>query len=549
VDPRSDIFSFGVVLYELLTGRRPFEGDTVTAVMLAVCRADPPPLDATAYVSRLVARCLRKNPDERFQNVAALRAAIEKAITSVTREEPSIAVLPFVMTEAGPESDYFGEGLTDDIINALCGISGLRVIARTSTFAFKNKVQDVRSIAESLNVDHVLEGSVRKAGNRIRVNTRLIAAHDGAQLWSKRFDRDLIDVFAIQDEISNAIANELQVSLAPRRVVTAPTAHFAAYESVLQGRYHFSRFEPAAQAMAQTCFERAVAIDPSYAAAHIGVALIHWGQMVVGMGDPRESMRKAVGAAREALRLDPGESEGHHILGSYYALNDFDWGKAEHHFDRALELNPRSSSAYHCKAIYLLNPLGRLEEALECYDQALDIDPLSLTHLVNRGLVLESLHMEKEETEVLERLNEVDPTFVGGQWSLVRLRVRQGRISEALALAERLVRTAGRWGMTLAALGAAYAGAGMVDEAQAVIDEFGLEHNRQSRAFYSLLIAAALDDRDQAFRWFEESLEHRDPILLSFFWTTVFDKMRGDPRFTALLRRLKIPDRKLVSAI
>jgi serine/threonine protein kinase/Tfp pilus assembly protein PilF len=543
VDARSDIFSFGVVLYELLAGRRPFAGETMNAVLSAVRESEPAPLEASPEVTRLVARCLRKSPSERFQSMDELLPVLEKATASLTRTEPSVAVLPFVMTGAGADSEYFSEGLAEDIINALAGVSGLKVTARTSSFAFKDKVQDIRGIAEALGVDHVLEGSVRTSGNRIRVNTQLISARDGSQLWSKRYDRELIDVFIIQDEISNAIAYELKVSLTPQQLVKAPTAHFAAYEAVLQGRYHFLRFDPADQAKALAHFERAVAIDPGYAAAHIGVALNHWGQMVVGMADPRQAMQRSIEAVREALRLDPANSEGHHMLASYYALNDFDWVKAEHHFDRALELNPHSLWAYHSKTIYLLLPLGRLEEAVESQDRALAIDPLAPAVLANLAIALESLHREEAEAQVIDRLIQMDPNFVGGQWTLVRLRARQGRFAEAIELAERLVHTAGRWGMTLGALGAAYAAAGRVDAARQVIAELGLDHNRESRAFYSCLIAAALDDRDAAFRWAAQSIEHRDPIMLSFLWSSSFDALRDDPRFQDLLRALKIEDR------
>jgi TolB-like protein/Tfp pilus assembly protein PilF len=548
VDARSDIFSFGVVLYELIGGRRPFTGKTIHAVMSAIRESEPAPLEASLDVARLVARCLRKSPDQRFQSMSELRPVLERATASLTRKEPSVAVLPFVVTGAGKESEYLSEGLAEDIITALAAVSGLKVIARTSSFAFKDKAQDIRGIAEALGVDHVLEGSVRTAGNRIRVNTQLISGRDGAQLWSQRYDRDLIDIFTIQDEISNAIANELQVSLTTLKLVKAPTIHFAAYEEALQGRYHFLRFDPIDQAKALAHFEKAVSIDPAYAAAHIGIALNHWGQMVVGMADPRQAMQRSVDAAREALRLDPENADGHHILASYYALHDFDWVKAERHFHRALELNPNSLWAWHCKTIYLLLPLGRLEEAVESQDRALAIDPLTPAVLANLAIALECLRREQEEAQVLGRLIQLDPHFVGGQWSLARLRIRQGRIAEAVDLAERLVLAAGRWGMTLGALGAAYAADGKVEAARQVIAELGLDHNRESRAFYSFLIAAALDDRDAAFRWAAESIEHRDPIMLSFLWSSSFDALRDDPRFADLLKTLKIEDRRLASA-
>jgi tetratricopeptide (TPR) repeat protein len=265
--------------------------------------------------------------------------------------------------------------------------------------------------------------------------------------------------------------------------------------------------------------------------------------MVVGMADPRQAMQRSVVATREALRLDPASSEGHHILASYYAVNDFDWVKSEYHFDRALELNPHSLWAYHSKTIYLLLPLGRREEAVESQHRALAIDPLTPAVLANLAIALEGLHREEEEGQVIDRLNQLDPNFVGGQWVLVRFRIRQGRVAEAVELAERLVQTAGRWGMTLGALGAAYAAAGRLNEARGVIAELGLDHNRESRAFYSFLIAAALDDRDEAFRWAAESFEHRDPIMLSFLWGSSFDKLRDDPRFRDLLKMLKMEDR------
>jgi len=540
VDARSDIFAFGAVLYELVAGRRAFAAETLGATLLAVRENEPEPLEASPEVARIVARCLRKAADERFQSAAELRLALEKAATGLARKTPCVAVLPFAMASADAEDEYFSDGLTEDIIHALSGVAGLKVIARTSTFAFKQRVQDIRGIAATLGADHVLEGGVRMAGNRIRITAQLIAAHDGTQLWSKRYDRDLHDIFLIQDEISNAIATELKVSLTRQTLVKAPTEHLDAYQEVLRGRHHFYRFNPEDQAKALACFEKAVAIDADYAAAHIGIALYHWGQMIVGMADPREAMTRSAAAAREALRLDPSSSEAHHILGACFATHEFAWGQAERYLRRALALNPNSLDATHCYTHYCLGPLGRMEEALEAQDLALAQDPLSPHMNFIRAIILESLGQQEEEARTIERLNELDPHFAAGQLLLVRLRGRQRRFAEALEVAERGIRTGGRWAMTLGGLGIAHAMAGHTEPAREVIAELPTCPGAESRAFYASLIAAALGDENEAFRWAAESIEHRDQLMPIFLRSSSFDLLRADARYTGLLRLMKM---------
>ncbi|HEV2669389.1 MAG TPA: hypothetical protein VG324_31010, partial [Blastocatellia bacterium] len=471
--------------------------------------------------------------------VAELRSALDNAAASL--EMKSVAVLPFTLLGARRESEYFGEGLADDIITALSGVAGLKVIARTSSFAFRNRSMDARAIAAALGVNHILEGSVRMAGNRIRVNAQLISAQSSAQVWSKRYDRDLVDVFEIQDEIANGIAAELKVSLTHQELVKAPTLHFAAYEAVLKGNHHFLRFDPADQVKAQACFERALEIDPNYAAAHVGMALYHVGQAVVGIANPRQEMAISANYAREALRLDPRNSEGHHILGSYYALHDFDWNQAGYHFERALELNPNSQWAYHCKTIYMLAPMGRSQEAVECETRALALDPLSFPILAQLALALECVGDLEGAEKFLERIHQIDPNFTAGQWMLARLRGIQGRVDEAVEIAERLVATAGRWGMTLGTLGTAYAVAGRMNDAQKVLEELALEHNREARAFYSFLTTSAMGDLDAAFHWATLSLERRDSLMVSFVWSTSSDALRKDQRFAGILRLLNLP--------
>jgi serine/threonine protein kinase/tetratricopeptide (TPR) repeat protein len=540
VDARSDIFSFGAVLYEMLTGQRAFAGATVGEAIMAVQRHEPVLLEASTEVVRIVTRCLRKNPAERYQGIAEVRIALEKAAAALGRKSPSVAVLPFIMAGANVEDEYFGDGLTEDIINALSGVAGLKVIARTSTFAFKHSTQDIRGIAESLGADHVLEGSVRMAGPRIRVTTRLITAQDGTQLWSKRYDRDLHDVFVIQDEISNAIATELKVSLTRQTLVKAPTEHFAAYQEVLRGRHHFYRFHPEEQAKALACFERAVSIDPEYAAAHIGIALYHWGQMVVGMAPPEEAMARSLAAAGQAMRLDPANSEAHHIFGSYFAVRECNWAEAERYFRRALALNPNSLDACHCYNLYCLGPLGRFEEALTIQEFALAQDPLSLHMNYLRAIILECLGRDEHEAEAIERLDQLEPNFAAGQLLLVRLRARQQRVAEALEVAERAIRNGGRWAMTLGALGIAYAADGQAARANDVIAELECAPGAESRAYYAALIAAALGDADSAFHWAAESIEHHDHLMPLFLRTSSFDRFRGAPRWAGLLGMVKL---------
>ena len=263
LDHRSDIFSFGAVLYELLTGNRAFGGATALQALKAVTSDEPPPFEAPVSVERIVRRCLRKRPADRFQTMAEVSAALEGCAsadpTPVARA--SIAVLAFANMSADPEAEYFSDGLAEEIINALAQVPALKVIARTSAFAYKGRNEDVRRIGDTLGVAHVLEGSVRRAGNRIRVTAQLIAASDGSHLWSERYDREMADVFAIQDDIAQAITGALQVKLAS----PASTRHvprLSAHDLVLRGRHHTLKNTPASFALAIKCFEQAIAMDP-----------------------------------------------------------------------------------------------------------------------------------------------------------------------------------------------------------------------------------------------------------------------------------------------
>jgi serine/threonine protein kinase len=257
-DRRSDVFSFGAVLYEMLTGRRAFDS------LAAVVRDSPRPLEAPAEVAGIVTRCLAKSAVDRFQTMAELKSALERLAARPAERQPSIAVLPFANMSRDSDDEYFSDRLAEEIMNTLAHLPGLKVTARTSSFAFRGKEQDIRKIAEVLNVRTILEGSVRRSGSRIRVTAQLINAQDGYHLWSERYDREMADVFAMQDEIAAAIAGALEVKLVGRRPAPRYRPNLLAYEAFLKGRHELAKSTPESSARARRHFEQAIALDPAY---------------------------------------------------------------------------------------------------------------------------------------------------------------------------------------------------------------------------------------------------------------------------------------------
>ena len=274
LDERSDVFSFGAVLYEMLSGTRAFGGDSLLETLNAVVRDEPAPLES--QVTDIVKRCMSKQPAQRFQSIAEVRAVLESASQGMAlrhSQQPSIAVLPFANMSGDKEQEYFSDGLAEEIINALTHVPGLKVIARTSAFAFKGQHQDIRRIAEALGVVNVLEGSVRKAGNRVRVTAQLITAADGSHLWSERYDRELTDVFAIQDEIAAAITEALRLKLAAAPGKTRRyKPSIPAYEAYLKARYYRGKLTPETMVLYRQYLDQAIALDPRFPLAHVELA-------------------------------------------------------------------------------------------------------------------------------------------------------------------------------------------------------------------------------------------------------------------------------------
>jgi TolB-like protein len=495
---------------------------------------------------RLIARACFNDTEQEI--AAPEHAAQIETVTGLTVRppasgdalRPSIAVLPFENISSDRENEYFSDGLAEEIINALTRISDLKVIARTSAFAFKGKHQDIRRIAETLGVAHVLEGSVRRAGSRIRVTAQLISAADGSHQWSGKYDRELGDVFAIQDEIAAAIAGAFALTLSgrsarrPRYIPALP-----AYESYLKGLYYVQDWAPKSMAGARKHFEHAIALDPGFALAHIelGHALVR--MVELGLMSSHEGMPVARTGALQALAIDGSLAEGYALAGLISAVYDYDWPEADRLFRLAMQRAAVPPQLHGYYAHYYLLPIGRAGEAVEHHTLALREDPLNLATKLQRAVCLRAAERHVEGNEELRQLLELHGTFHFPYFMLGMNHALDGQLDDALMLAEQGYRLAPWFTPTVGLLAAMLKRAGKTDRAESLARNLGsgdASRDPIGPAIFHLLC----DDIESAVDWTETAIEQRQPAV--FFFLNAHGKaLRSSARWPALARMMNLP--------
>ena len=554
VDGRTDLYALGCVLYEMLVGEPPFTGPTVQAVIAK--RFVQTPADVTALrdniprsVARAVHKALARTPIDRYESGAQFIAALNE-VTVADHAQPapekSIAVLPFASLSQDSDDAFFADGITEEILNALATIPDLRVAGRGSVFSFKGKSEDPRTVGTKLNVATILEGTLRRSGNRVRITAQLLSAADGYQLWSERYDRVLEDVFAVQDEIATAIAGRLRVALGGGRTggpAKPPTQQLAAYELYLKGRallYQRGRSIP----LGIECFRQAVALDPGYAQAWAGLADGYTTSGFSGFGPAAEVMPKALEAAARALELGPDLAESHTAFACATMLYQRDYEAAERAFQRAIELNPNYPQARAWYGLFLLHWVaGRTDEAAAQLHAVLQFDPLSAYAHIILAFHYFTAGRPAEAIAHGRRGLELDPNSYLGHWALLSALDRGGQYEEAAAVAERALGMSGRHIWTLASAAAIYARWGKATDATALFREAEIRAGREYMQASMLCAAAvAVGDTDQAIAYAHQAVDERDPLFVMLARSfPLYDGLRADPRFGAIIADLRLP--------
>jgi len=594
IDTRTDLFSLGVVLYEMATGQRPFAGKTSALITEAILNRDPvPPMQLNPHIppafQKVILRAMVKDRNLRYQHAADMRAELQRLkrdsesggraadretesveIPTTSRSSStggrrapassgqtaavrtprvakvidSLAVLPFENASGDPDHEYLSDGITGSLINNLATLPKLRVMAQSTVGRYKGQKIDPQSIGRELNVRAVLTGRMMQSGGSLRIGTELVDVATGSQLWGAQYNRKPGDIFVVQDEISNEISGKLRLQLTrseKKRLTKRHTEDPEAYRLYLKGRHHWNRWTEEGFNKAIEYFQQAVDKDPDYALAYAGLAdsyvLLGWNSYL----PPKEVFPKGKAAAVAALKLDPDLAEAHAPLAATLWLNSWQWENAETEFKRSLELGPTYPTANHWYAEYMMT-MGRQEEAIAKIKTGQELDPLSLIINVAVGWAYYHARRHDEAVEQLLRTAELDPNYPVTYWILGLVHRKMGLYELAITEGEKGVNLSGGSPVMRAALAHTYGKAGMTKEAlQTLEDLTNLAKQKYVAPYFIAGIHVGLGENDRAIEYLEKSYAEHCHWLIYLHIDPSMDSLRDDSRFKDLLRRVGLP--------
>jgi serine/threonine-protein kinase len=562
-DARSDVWALGIILYEMVAGGRPFQGQTGYEVSSAILSRRPAPLPAEvpAALRVVIQRCIEKDPGRRYQRASDVRVALEairfggttdqllprrtarRKRTGSRKRIQSLAVLPLTNLSRDPEQEYFADGMTEALIADLAKIRALRVISRTSVMRYKATEKSLPEIAEELGVDGVVEGSVLRVGQQVRITAQLIHAATDTHLWADSYERDLQDVLVLQSEVARTIAREIQVAVTPdekKRLASARPVNPQAHEAYLKGRFHWHKLSRESLDTAMEYFQLALEKDPNYAPAYSGIAGVWGARGEIGVLPAQEAFPKAKAAALKAMELDDTLAEVHLGWATLEAIYGWDWAVVEREFQKSLQLNPNNAEAAFFYADFLLY-LGRSEEWSSVVERALALDPLNLILQCFYGWHLVYLKRYDEAVLQLRKVLHREPNYAATHLGLWGAFWKKQRYEEALEGARKYHSLSGYSDVT-EALARGYAESDYRGAMKLAAETLAI---RARQTYVPAIRVARLyahaEDNDQAFEWLEKAYEAREGPLARLRVVWDWDNLRGDPRFKDLLRRMNLP--------